>query len=107
MTDYSNMPVLIWEGAISAKKASAQIHHAEPLIMQMPEDFTMTVDASAFGCRAGKKPGYHLDCDAKSILEALAKENNMPELVTLAKVAQEAGQVLDCQTDSRRLIFHD
>lgn len=107
MTDYGNMPVLVWEGSISAKKAATQIYHAEPLILQMPDDFTMVVDASSYGCREGKKPGNLLDCNSKSILEALAKENNLPELVDLAKIAQDAGQVIDFDMDTHRIIFHD
>ena len=107
MTDYGNMPVLIWEGSISTKKASAQIHHAEPLILQMPEDFTMAIDAPACGCRAGKKPGSLIDCNAESLLKALAKVNNLPELAGLANAAYEAGQVVDIDTDTRRIIIHD
>ncbi len=107
MTDYGNIPTLKWEGSISAKKASAQIHHAEPLILQMPEDFIMGIDAPACGCRVGANAGILLDCNAESSLTALSKANNLPELATLANVAHEAGQVVDIDTDSRRIIIHD
>lgn len=107
MTDYGNMPVLIWEDSISANKASAQIHHAEPLILQMPEGFIMTLDAPACGCRADNKHGSHINCNAESLITALAKQNNMPELARLAKVAHKAGQVADFDTDTRRIIIHD
>jgi hypothetical protein len=107
MTDYGNMPVLKWEGAISAKKASAQIHHAEPVILQMSEDFKMSVDAPAYGCRDGKTPGSHLDCNAETVLKTLADENAQPELAELANVAHTAGQVVDIDVDSRRIIIHD
>lgn len=107
MIDYGNMPVLIWTGAISAKKATAQIHHEEPLILQMPNDFIVSIDAPVYGCRAGKKSGNHIDCDAESLLQDLATENNMPELATLAKAAHDAGQVVDVDTETRRIIFHD
>lgn len=107
MSDYANMPVLIWEGSISAKKASAQILHAEPLILQMPEDFTMGIDAPACDCRVGKKPGNHIDCNAENLFMALSTRNNMPELAMLGKVAHEAGQIVDFDTDTRRIIIHD
>jgi hypothetical protein len=107
MRDYSNMPILIWEGPVSANKASAQIHHAEPLILQMLENFVMTIDATSCGCRAGKKSGSHIDCHAENLLKALAQKNSMPELAKLAEVAHEAGQVADFDTDTRRIIIHD
>ena len=107
MRDYSNMPVLIWEGSVSANKASAQIHHAEPLILQMPENFVMTIDATSCGCRAGKQSGSHVDCHAETLLKTLANTNNMPELARLAAIAHEAGQVADFDTDTRRIIIHD
>lgn len=107
MTDYGNIPVLKWQGAISAKKASAQIHHAEPLILQMPESFDMGIDLQACGCRAGNKANMQVDCNAESSLNALSKANNLPELATLASVAHDAGQVVDIDTDARRLVIHD
>lgn len=107
MTDYGNIPVLKWTDAISAKKASAQIHHAEPLILQMPEDFKMAIDAPACGCRDGKNAGSHIDCNAETLLKALAKDNSQPELAHLAEVAHEAGQVVDIDTVNRRIIIHD
>lgn len=107
MTDYGNIPVLKWVSANSAKKATAQIHHAEPLILQMPEDFKISVDASACGCRDGKKSGSHLDCDAELLLKTLAKDNALPELDQLGHAAHDAGQVVDIDTDSRRIIIHD
>jgi len=107
MTDYGNIPVLKWAGAISAKKASAQIHHAEPVILQMPEDFKMSIDAPACGCRQGKKPGSHLDCNVERLLKVLARDNAVPELEEVADVAHAAGQVADLDSENRRIIIHD
>jgi hypothetical protein len=107
MRDYNNMPILVWKDSVSAKKASAQIHHAEPLILQMPEDFVMAIDALACDCQVGKKPGSHIDCNAEKLLKTLANKNNMSELAKLAEVAHEAGQVADFDTDTRRIIIHD
>ena len=107
MRDYSNIPVLNWEGSISAKKAMAQVHHAEPVILQMPEDFTLTIDASACGCRTSNSSARYIDCHTLDTLRALAETNTMPELTALAEVAHEAGQVVDIETDNRRIIIHD
>jgi len=107
MTDYGNIPVLKWQGSISAKKASAQIHHAEPLILQMPEDFRMGIDAPACGCHEGTKAGIQVDCNAERSLNALSETNDLPELAMLARVAQKAGQVVDIDTDHRRIVIHD
>lgn len=107
MRDYSNMPVLNWEGSISAKKAIAQVHHAEPVILQMPENFIFTIDVSACGCEKGHSSTQHIDCHAADTLKSLAEINRMPELAELAEVAHQAGQVVDIETDNRRIIIHD
>ena len=107
MTDYGNIPVLNWQGSISAKKASAQIHHAEPLILQMPEDFRMEFDAPACGCHLDAKAGIQKDCNAENSLNALSSANELPELSKLANVAHEAGQVVDIDTGNRRIVIHD
>ncbi len=107
MRDYSNMPVLEWEGEVSARKAMAQVHHAEPVILQMPEDFVMAFDPAACGCRAGDSADHHVDCHALETLKALAERNGVPALARLGKVAHEAGQVVDVLLDSRRLVIHD
>ncbi len=107
MRDYNNMPVLAWEGEISAKKAMAQVHHAEPVILQMPEDFVMGIDAAACGCKAGDSPEHHVDCHAEDTLRSLAEENDLPELARLGELAHEAAQVVDVLTDSRRIVIHD
>lgn len=107
MRDYANMPVLKWEGAVSAKKAIAQIHHAEPLILELPEDFKMSVDTSACGCRDDEQSHSHIDCNAETLLKTLAEDNAQPELAQLATTAHEAGQVADIDISNRRIIIHD
>ena len=107
MRDYSNIPVLNWEGTLSAKKAMAQVHHAEPVILQMPENFTVNIDAAACGCRSSNASVQHIDCHAADTLRALAATNAMPKLAELAEVAHEAGQVVDIEADNRRIIIHD
>ena len=107
MRDYSNMPALEWQGEISAKKALAQVHHAEPVILQMPEGFQMSIDTTACGCKPGKSEGQHIDCHAEDTLKALASSNDEQALVELAEVAHEAGQVVDIDTENRRIVIHD
>jgi hypothetical protein len=85
----------------------AQVHHAEPVIIQLPEDFVLAVDAATCGCDTGDNPAHFLDCRAAETLKALAQENNVPELAELAEIAQEASQVVDIETDNRRIIIHD
>lgn len=107
MRDYGNMPVLTWAGTTTAKKAMAQVHHAEPVILVMPADFAMTLDAAACGCTGTDDPHHFLGCRAADALKALAEANRMPELAQLAAVAHEARQVVDIETDTRRIIIRD
>ncbi|NOZ37966.1 MAG: hypothetical protein GXP11_07860 [Gammaproteobacteria bacterium] len=107
MRDYSNIPTMSWEGPISAKKAMAQVHHAEPVILKMPENFKLAIDAPACACKIGRSPTQLIGCHAAETLKALAETNRMPELAELAEVAHEAGQVVDIDTDNQRIIIHD
>lgn len=107
MRDYSNMPIMKWEDAFSGKKAIAQVQHAEPVIIELPEDFTLVLDVDTCGCKATDKPHVYINCSAADTLNILAEENQQPELVELAQVAEDAGQVLDFDTKARRIIIHD
>ena len=107
MRDYSNMPALTWTGPISAKKAIAQVHHAEPVVLQMPPDFMMAIDAAASGCKPGARKTQHIDCHVEGTLTALAQANDEPALIELEKVAHEAGQVMDIDTEARQIVIHD
>jgi len=107
MRDYSNMPIMKWEGASSVKKAMAQVHHAEPVIIEMPEEFVMALDADTCGCKVTDDPHLHIDCSVTDTLKTLANENQLPELAELAEVAKEACQVVDIDTNKRRIIIHD
>ncbi len=107
MRDYSNMPALDWQGPITAKKALAQVRHAEPVILQMPVDFDMAIDAPACGCKPGKFAGQHIDCHAEDTLKALARANDETALAELAEAAHEAAQVVDIETETRRIVIHD
>lgn len=107
MYDYNNMPVLIWHDSVSVKKAIAQVGHAEPVIIQFAEEFNMAINVSDYSCKAGNRPGQHIDCNAFDTLCALAEINEIPELADLAETAHTAGQVVDVESDKRRIIIHD
>lgn len=107
MRDYNNMPVLKWQGPISAKKAMAQVHHEEPVIILFPKDINLIVDAQACSCEAEKNTGQLINCNVSSTLKVLAEKNDLPELLELAKIAHEAGQVIDIEADMHRIILHD
>lgn len=107
MRDYSNMPVITWADTINSKKIEAQVHHAEPVIIEMPEEFVMALDAPACGCTATDDAHFHIDCNAMDALKTLAEENKDEELLKVAEIAREAGQVVDIDTNARRIIIHD
>lgn len=107
MRDYENMPVLVWQDAVSTRHAMAQVHHAEPVIIQLPEDFNMGIDIDACGCQPGRHAEHHIDCQAQSVLQQLAQKNDQPEFSELAQIAHEAGQVVDVDTAARRIVIHD
>lgn len=107
MRDYDNMPVLEWKGEAGLAHAMAQVQHAEPVILQLPEDFSFGIDATACGCKAGENATQHIDCHARDVLRTLAEDNDLPALAKLGEIAHTAGQVVDIDTDRRRLIIHD
>jgi len=107
MRDYSNIPVLELSDSVSIKKAEAQVHHAEPIIIQLPENFNIFIDTTTCCCDKTDNPAHYLNCNISVVLKVLALENDLAELKTLADIAHEAGQVIDIETDSRRLIIHD
>ena len=107
MRDYSNMPVLEWDGEIAAKKAMAQVHHAEPVILQMPKDYVLGIDAEACGCQPGETADRHVDCHAEDTLRFLANENKDASLAKLGEVAHEAGQTVDVLLDTWQIVIHD
>ncbi len=107
MRDYSNMPVTTWDDNINSKKIEAQILHAEPVIIQMPEDFALGIDAPSCGCKATENSYLHIDCKAMDTLKTIAEENRDDELLKVAKIAHDAGQVVDINTDTRQIIIHD
>ena len=107
MRDYSNMPVITWDNTTNSKKIEAQVLHAEPVIIEMPPTFIMSMDSSACGCKETDNAGFHIDCNAMDTLKLLAEENNNDELLKVAKIAHDAGQVVDIDSSSHRIIIHD
>ena len=107
MRDYDNMPVITWNDAVNSKKIEAQVHHAEPVIIEMPESFVLAIDATACGCKSTDNPELHIDCKPMETLKTIAEENKDDELLKVASIAHEAGQVVDVDTRLRRIVIHD
>ncbi len=106
MRDYDNLPRLPWEGAASLARARAQILREEPLVLQMPADFSFSVPEADCQCkdRAGM---IAVDCEPRACLGALARLNGSAELEELAAATHEAGLVVDVDPPGRRIIIHD
>lgn len=107
MRDYSNMPTITWDDTTNSKKIEAQVLHAEPVIIDMPENFVMAIDAPSCGCKETDNANFHIDCNTMDTLKTLAEENKDDELLKVAKIAHDAGQVVDIDTNARRIIIHD
>lgn len=106
MRDYDNMPVLNWSENRAPEKASAQILHQEPVILQMPDDFDTALDGNAYNCQQ-QDNGIIYNCDGHKILQQLATQNNLPELNTIAKACLQSSSQVDIDSQHHRIIVHD
>lgn len=107
MRDYENMPVLSWQGDLSARKAKAQIAHEEPVILQMDTGFEVALDGAAWGCHLDESAGRFLGCHPREALTELAKAIGEPSLAMVGEAAAQAGQVADLEPKRGRIIIHD
>ena len=48
MRDYNNMPVVDWSGEYAPIKAKTRIMHKEPVILQMPSTFDVSLNGEKF-----------------------------------------------------------
>lgn len=94
MRDYNNMPVLKWQGPISAKKAMAQVHHEEPVIILFPKDINLIVDAQACSCEAEKNTGQLINCNVSSTLKVLAEKMIFLNCLNLPKLHMKQARLL-------------
>lgn len=107
MRDYSNMPTVDWEDSHSIGRTKAQIHHQEPVILNMPEKFQFEAGESTEGCERDEESGVIYDCAPEPLLRQLASANAMPGLEELVGICVESGSRVDMDPAHRRLIFHD
>lgn len=107
MRDYDNMPVLSWEEDEAPSKAKAQILHQEPVVLQMPEDFSAAVDGDQFDCKLDDDSGILHDCEGGRLLQWLATQNQLPGLNTVAEACIVSSSRVDIDSMHKRIIVHD
>jgi hypothetical protein len=66
------MPVLDWSRDRASLKAKAQIVHEEPVILQMPDSFDVSLDGEVFAGRLHEKTGILYNCNGYKVLNWLA-----------------------------------
>ena len=107
MRDYDNMPELDWSDEKAAQKAAAQILHQEPVILQMPDGFDMSLDADAFGCELQESSGILYNCAGGKVLRQLAMQNHLAELDIVAAACIRSSSQVDIDGAHKRIIVHD
>ena len=107
MRDYNNMPVLDWNDEQAAVKAKAQILHQEPVILQMPDSFDLSIDGDIYGCELHGDTGIHYNCEAGRLLHRLADQNHQLGLDNIAEACIESGSQVDIDAKHKRIIVHD
>ena len=75
MCDYSNMPVLDWSGEYAPIKAKTQIMHEEPVILQMPNTFDVSLNGEKFSGKLNPENGIQFNCNGFKVFVWLAKQN--------------------------------
>ena len=107
MRDYGNMPILDWTGDKAPLKAKAQIMHEEPVILQMPSTFDITLNEEHFSGKQHEDTGILYNCDASEALSWLATQNNEPDLNIIAEACAYSSSLVDIDGARKRLIVHD
>jgi len=106
MRDYDNMPKIDWQDdKATLAKIKAQINLQEPIIIRVPDDFNLTINANTCGCET--KSNMLLRCQPQALFSALAENNNQPILNDLGKLAHDRGQVVDVDQLKRTLVVYD
>jgi hypothetical protein len=107
MRDYNNMPTLNWESEHAAEKAKAQILHQEPVILQMPDSFDLSLHSDDYDCLLQEEHGILYNCNGGDILNHLAELNGVPELKIIADACIESSSQVDVDSEQHRIIVHD
>ncbi len=71
----------------------------------MPDNFNLTVDESVCGCET--KSEILLGCQSLALFATLAKNNDLPVLNELGKLAHDRGQIVDIDTAKHSLVVYD
>lgn len=107
MFDYSNIPVMTWDENAVPLKAKAQILHQEPVILQMPSSFRISLEASDFGCKLDPESGILTNCDGGKLLRQAAKQSNLDGLKVVADACEQSRSRADLDQKKLRIIIHD
>lgn len=107
MRDYHNMPRLNWQESHSLGKAKNQVRHQEPVILNMPMDFVMDIEADACHCQYDERTGVLYDCLPDGLLDHLADLNHSPELKELGEICITTSSRVDVDQEKKRIIIHD
>ena len=107
MRDYSNMPVLDWSGENAPIKAKTQIMHEEPVILQMPDTFDVSLNGERFSGKLITENGIQFNCDGFRVLVWLANQNREPDLAMIADACAYSSSLVDVDGARNRLIVHD
>lgn len=106
MRDYKNIPKLNWQNDKSTlARIKAQVIREEPLILLMPDDFKLSIDAEDCGCRPDS--GMLLECQPQAVMATLARDNDIPDLKEIGDTIKMAGLKVDVDNQGKRLIIHD
>lgn len=107
MRNYSNIPVLDWGEKKAALKAKAQILHQEPVILQMPDSFKITIDAEKYGCEQEDDSSNLYDCEGGRLLKTVAIQTQMADLESIADACIQSSSRVDIDRERQRIIVHD
>jgi hypothetical protein len=106
MRDHDNMPVIDWTEDHAPAKATAQILHQEPVVLQMPDSFDASLDPIDFDCNV-EGNGIHYNCDGAKVLEKLSILNDLPTLRKVADACFTSSSQVDIDPVRKRIIVHD
>ena len=107
MRDYDNLPILKWSDRYAPKKAEAQILRQEPVILEMPESFDVSIEGDDFSCKRHEDTAMLYDCDGGKVLRKLAMQNQVASLNDIAEACTRSGSRVDIDSAGRRLVVHD
>lgn len=106
MRDHDNIPVIDWTEDHAPQKATAQILHQEPVVLQMPASFDASLEPHDYGCDSADD-GIFSNCDGAKVLNRLSTLNNLPNLRKVAEACFTSSSQVDIDPARKRIIVHD